>query len=67
MNIALASVWNLGTCSLMLREPFKWKTHEDVSINAENRGGPKRISVEASVMEVERRSSGHSVLKLGQP
>ena len=67
MNVAQALLRNLGTYVLMLREPVKWKPHKTVSINAMHRGGPKRSSAEASVMEVERRSSGHPVFFLGQP
>ena len=44
--MAQASVENLGTCSPMLRENSKWKTHKDESIDAENRGGIARSSVE---------------------
>jgi len=39
----------------MLREKSKWWTHKEESTDAEYRGGTARISVEASVMEVERR------------
>jgi hypothetical protein len=39
----------------MIREKSKWKTHKDESTDAEYRGGMARSSVEASVMEVERR------------
>jgi len=67
VNFTPAAVWNVGTCALLLREPFKWKPHKSVSINAKRRGGPKCSSDEASVMEVERRSSGHPVFFLGQP
>ena len=67
MNVTQALLRNLGTYVLMLREPVKWKPHKTVSINAMHRGGPKRSSAEASVMEVERRSSGHPVFFLGQP
>ena len=28
-NLAQAFLWNLGTCSLMLRENSKWWTHKD--------------------------------------
>ena len=61
MNFTPAAVWNVGTCALLLREPFKWKPHKSVSINARLRGGLERSSAEASVMEVERRSLGHPV------
>ena len=61
MNITLAVVWNVGTYALMLREPFKWKPHKNVSIDAKRRGGLECSSDEASVMEVERRSPGHPV------
>lgn len=61
MNITLAVVWNVGSWALMLREPFKWKPHKNVSINAKLRGGLERSSDEASVMEVERRPPGHPV------
>ena len=65
MNVTLAVVRNVGTCALMLREPLKWEPHKSVSINAKPRGGPKCSSAEASVMEVERRSSGHPVFFYG--
>jgi hypothetical protein len=56
-----AVVRNVGTCSLMSREPSKWKPHKDVSINARSRDGPERSSDETSVMGVERRSPDHPV------
>src|SRR4030042_2537001 len=39
----------------MIREKFKWKTHESESTDEEHRGGLTRSSVEVSVMEMERR------------
>jgi len=39
----------------MLREKFKWRTHEDESTDAEHRGGTTRSSDEVSVMGAERR------------
>jgi len=39
----------------MLRETFKWKTHENQSTDAKHRGGLVCSSAEASVMGVERR------------
>ena len=51
----------------MLREKSKWKTHKDLSTNAAYRGGTARGSVEASVIEVERRGCVIQVLKIGQP
>ena len=39
----------------MIREKLKWRTHESESTDAEHRDGLTRNSVEASVMEVERR------------
>jgi len=39
----------------MVREKLKWKPHESESTDAGRRGGPTRISVEVSVMEMERR------------
>ena len=39
----------------MIREKLKWWTHEGESTNAKHGGGPTRISVEVSVMEMERR------------
>ena len=38
----------------MIREKFEWRTHENESTDVEHRGGPTRISVEVSVMEMER-------------
>ena len=39
----------------MLREKFKWRSHENESTDARHRGGATCISEEVSVMEVERR------------
>ena len=39
----------------MLREMFKWKHHEDLSTDAEHRGGVARSSDEGAVMALERR------------
>ena len=39
----------------MQRENSKWGSHKGESTDAEHRGGAARSSVEASVMEVERR------------
>jgi len=39
----------------MIREKLKWLTHEGESTNAKHGGGPTHISVEVSVMEMERR------------
>ena len=39
----------------MLREKSKWKHHEDLSTDAEHRGGATCSSGEGSVMDVERR------------
>ena len=44
-----------GNLSFRLRERFKWKPHENLSTDAEYRGGATSISVEGSVMELERR------------
>lgn len=53
MNLAQASVWNVGTCTSMLRENSKRRTRKDESIDAKCRGGTIRSSDEASVMEVK--------------
>jgi len=37
----------------MLREKSKWKPHENLSTDAEHRGGSARSSDEVSVMEME--------------
>lgn len=39
----------------MSREKRKWRPHKRESTDAGHRGGATRSSVEASVMEVERR------------
>jgi hypothetical protein len=51
----------------MKRERFKWKTHKDLSTEAEHRGGPDRSSEEASVMEVERRDPDYPAFTFDQP
>jgi hypothetical protein len=50
----------------MLREKFKWRSHEDKSTDAEHRGGLPRSSDETTVMEVERRVTCPK-LQIGQP
>ncbi|RKX28428.1 MAG: hypothetical protein DRP71_17380 [Verrucomicrobia bacterium] len=40
---------------MMLREPFKWRPHENLSTDARHWGGVARSSDEAAVMAVERR------------
>lgn len=47
---------------LMLREKFKWSSHENVSTDARHRGGTIRSSEEVSVMEMERRGCVTHVL-----
>ena len=39
----------------MRREKSKWQTHKDLSTDARHRGGLVCSSVEASVMDAERR------------
>jgi RNA-directed DNA polymerase len=39
----------------MLREKFKWRSHENESTDAKHRGGATRSSDEVSVMGMERR------------
>jgi len=47
----------------MLREPFKWKPHEDLSTEAEHSGGVMRSSVEGAVMVLEQR---HGLIRLAE-
>lgn len=46
MNVAQASVRNLGTWSSMLRENSKRRPRKDESTDAKNRGGTARSSDE---------------------
>ena len=55
MNLAQAFVWNVGTCTSMLRENRKRRTRKGESIDAKCRGGTICSSDEASVMGVKRR------------
>jgi hypothetical protein len=55
VNLAQAFLWNVGTCTLMLRENSKRWTRKAKSIDAMCRSGTIRSSDEASVMDVERR------------
>lgn len=58
MTSVLAYVRNVGTCLMMLREPFESKgSRKSVSTKASSRGGTVRSSAEGSVMELERRGS----------
>jgi len=53
VNVIQALVWNVGTCVLMLREKFKWRTHKGESTDAGHRGGTTRSSDEVPVMGME--------------
>ena len=55
MNVAQASVRNVGTCAPMPRENSKRRTRKDKSTDAGCRGGTACSSKETSVMGVERR------------
>ena len=56
MILFQALVWNLGTCRLDAKGAIQvGTTHKNLSTDASHRGGSTRSSVEASVMEVERR------------
>lgn len=58
MNSVWAFMWNVGTCFVMRREPFKAEIrYKNVSTNVQDRGGTARSSDEPSVMEVEPRGS----------
>jgi hypothetical protein len=46
----------------MVREKYKWRSHEYESTEAEHRDGATRSSDEDSVMELERRGS---IIQLG--
>jgi len=60
-GIEMAWTWSRLLCGTwepvvpMLREKRKWWPHKRESTKAENRGGSSRISVEGSVMGLERR------------
>ncbi len=55
-NLFQALVWNVGTCRFDVKgETQMGGPHEGESTNAKHGGGPTRISVEVSVMEMERR------------
>ena len=43
----------------MLREKFKWRSHENESTDAKHRGGSSRSSDEDAVMGLERRGCGN--------
>ncbi len=47
----------------MLREPFKWRTHENQSTEAEHSGGVMCSSVEGAVMVLEQR---HDLIRLAE-
>jgi hypothetical protein len=51
----------------MLREKSKWKPHEDLSTDAEHRGGATCSSDERSVMGVERRGCIVQLILIKQP
>ncbi len=56
MNLNQALVQNVGTCRFDAKGEIQMGgPHEDESTNAKHGGGPTRISVEVSVMEMERR------------
>ena len=51
----------------MLREMFKWKHHEDLSTDAEHRGGVARSSDEGAAMALERRRNTVRQGRDGEP
>lgn len=51
----------------MLREKPKWKNHEDLSTDAEHRGGATCSSDERPVMGVERRGCIVQLRLIKQP
>jgi hypothetical protein len=56
VNLDQALVWNVGTCRPDAKgEAQVGRPHEGESTDAGHRGGPTRISVEVSVMGMERR------------
>jgi len=56
MNLNQALVWNVGTCRPDAKGEAQMRgPHKGESTDAGHRGGPTRISVEVSVMEMERR------------
>jgi hypothetical protein len=56
VTLIQALVWNVGTCRPDAKEETQVRgPHESESTDAGHRGGPTRISVEVSVMEMERR------------
>jgi hypothetical protein len=57
MSYKQALIWNMGTCSAMLRE--KTSSHCAVRMNTDVlvRGGVARSSEEGAVMELERRGN----------
>ncbi len=67
MSSIQASVWNVGTCSMMPREIHKWGDPTRKNTDASSRGGATRSSDEASVMGVERRGCVIQSVSSGQP
>ena len=51
----------------MLREKSKWRHHEDLSTDAEHRGGETRSSDEGSVMDLEQRGCIVQLRLIRQP
>ena len=59
MNLAQASVWNVGTSDFDVKGEIQVKNHKDESTEAKSRDGMTHSSEEAPVMGVEQR--GHVI------
>lgn len=67
MSPRQALVWNMGSCTAMLRETHKREELVRRNTDASGRGGATRSSMEASVMGVERRGCVIQLIWIGQP
>jgi hypothetical protein len=67
VNVTRAFAWNLGTCRSDVKGEAQVEAPQECqSTNAEHRDGPERMSGEVSVMEMEQRSPGYSVMRVSQ-
>ena len=55
MTLIQASRWNVGTCYFDVKGTYQVERSTSANTDARCRGGAARSSVEASVMDVERR------------
>jgi hypothetical protein len=67
VTLIQASARNVGTCRLDVKGAIQVEDPQESEYRCEAQGRTERISDEAPVMGVERRTPGHPAFNSGQP